>query len=256
MNRRMAILMIIVMALWCGSVIAAEKPLKVYILAGQSNMEGHASIETFDYIGDDPATEPLLKEMRGPDGKPRVCENVWISYFTGWETFGEGYGKLTAGYGARSNPVENGGKIGPEFTFGITVEKEYDGPILIIKTAWGGKSLNTDFRPPSSGPYNLNPFQQKHYAERGLDIDKWKREKAEKTGVYYRLMIDHVKKILADPKRVCSAYDPIQGYELAGFVWFQGWNDMCDSDTYPNSNKPGGFAEYSRLMAHFIRDVL
>ena len=55
--------------------VAAEaEPLKVYILAGQSNMEGHAKVETFDYIGDDPATAPLLKEMRGPDGKPRVCE--------------------------------------------------------------------------------------------------------------------------------------------------------------------------------------
>jgi hypothetical protein len=41
------------------------KPLKVFILAGQSNMEGHAKIETFDYIGDDPATAPLLKMMRG-----------------------------------------------------------------------------------------------------------------------------------------------------------------------------------------------
>jgi len=63
--------------------MAADKPLKVYILAGQSNMEGQAKVETFDYIGDDPATAPLLKEMRGPDGKPRVCERAWISYLTG-----------------------------------------------------------------------------------------------------------------------------------------------------------------------------
>ena len=28
-------------------------------------MEGHAKIETFDYIGDYPATAPLLKQMRG-----------------------------------------------------------------------------------------------------------------------------------------------------------------------------------------------
>jgi len=69
------------------NVAAAAKPLKVYILAGQSNMEGHAKVETFDYIGDDPATAPMLKEMRGPDGKPRVCDEVWISYFTGWETY-------------------------------------------------------------------------------------------------------------------------------------------------------------------------
>ncbi len=36
--------------------IATAKPLKVYVLVGQSNMEGHARVETIDYIGDDPAT--------------------------------------------------------------------------------------------------------------------------------------------------------------------------------------------------------
>jgi len=42
---------------------------------------------------------------------------------------------------------------------------------------------------------------------------------------------------------------------LAGFVWFQGWNDMYDGHTYPNRHKPGGYDEYSRFMACFIRDV-
>jgi len=46
----------------------ATKSLKVFILAGQSNMEGHAAISTFDYIGKDPLTAPILKEMRNPDG--------------------------------------------------------------------------------------------------------------------------------------------------------------------------------------------
>ena len=73
------------------------KPLKVFILAGQSNMEGHARIETFDYIGDDPATAPLLKQMRGADGKPTVCDHVWISYLTGkydGSANGEGTGRF------------------------------------------------------------------------------------------------------------------------------------------------------------------
>ena len=56
---------------------------------------------------------------------------------------------------------------------------------------------------------------------------------------------DHVKKVLADIKRVCPDYDPKQSYELAGFVWFQGWNDMVDSSTYPNRGKPGGYDKYS-----------
>ena len=57
----------------------AAKPLRVYILAGQSNMQGHAHVRTFDAIGMDPKTAPMLKEMRGADGTPRVCEKVWIS---------------------------------------------------------------------------------------------------------------------------------------------------------------------------------
>ena len=251
-----------------GKVAAETKTLKVYILAGQSNMQGQARVETFDYIGDDPNTAPLLKEMRGPDGSPKVCDRVWISYYTadrreGKEN-GEGFGKLTAGYGARDIPDVDNSRIGPEFTFGIAMEKAYDGPILIIKTAWGGKSLNTDFRPPSAGPYEL-PKQTKelwakypqgaHGIPKAEDRPKWYAEKAAKSGVYYRLMIEHVKKVLADPKRVCPAYDPEQGYELAGFVWFQGWNDMCDGHTYPDRHKAGGYAEYSRLMACFIRDV-
>jgi hypothetical protein len=61
--------------------------------------------------------------------------------------------------------------------------------------------------------------------------------------------------ILADPKRVVPGYDPTQGYELAGFVWLQGWNDMVDGPAYPAHGKPGQFDVYSELLAHFIRDV-
>ncbi|MHC4248246.1 MAG: sialate O-acetylesterase [Planctomycetota bacterium] len=231
---------------------AAAKPLKVYILAGQSNMEGHARISTFDYIGLDPATAPILEEMRGADGKPRVCDDVWISYRTG---DGEGFGKLTAGYGSRGNPAEPGDKIGPEFTFGIYMQKILDEPILIIKAAWGGKSLHTDFRSPSAGPYEFNEKQLEGYKKRGKDIEQVKADKAKATGHYYRQMMEHVKRVLSDIKRVCPIYDEKRGYEIAGFAWFQGWNDMCDGGTYPDRSKPGGYDTYSVNLAHFIRDV-
>ena len=246
----------------CGHLLAAEKkPLQVFILAGQSNMEGHAKVETFDYVGDDPASAPLLQQMRGPDGKPRVCDHVWISYFTGsGENNGEGFGKLTAGYGSRQKPNQDGGKIGPEFTFGLTFDRAIQEPVLIIKTAWGGKSLHTDFRPPSAGPYQLNDYQKKlYYGPPGhgipKDIDQWLADKKRETGHYYRLMVEHVNRVLADPKRVVPEYDPSQRYELAGFVWLQGWNDLVDGHTYPAQGKPGRFDAYSELLSHFIRDV-
>lgn len=253
-----------VLLLASSAVMAQAKPLKVFILAGQSNMEGHARIETFDNIGDDAATAPLLQRMRGADGKPAVCEHVWISYFTGvGESNGEGFGKLTAGYGSRQNPSEDGGKIGPEFTFGLTLDEQLNEPVLIIKTAWGGKSLHTDFRPPSAGPYLLSEWQKENYpkqAGHGIpkDFEKWKADKVKDTGVYYRLMIEHVKHVLADPKRVCPDYDPAAGYEIAGFVWFQGWNDMVDGHVYPHPQQGQAtprFASYSDCLAYFIRDV-
>jgi hypothetical protein len=261
--------LILTTALLCAlPSLSFAKPLKVFILAGQSNMEGHAAVSTFDYIGKDPLTAPILKEMRNPDGTPRVCDKVWMSYLTGpydGSANGEGLGKLTAGFGERGdNPTKDGGKIGPEFTFGIYMEKGLKEPILIIKTAWGGRSLNTEFRPPSAGQYKLPKEIQEvwdkhpqgaHGIPKLEDRKKWQEDKDAASGVFYRMMIDHVKKVLADPKRVCPAYDPNDGYELAGFVWLQGFNDLVDGTTYPGPDKPGKYDVYSDLLAKFIRDV-
>ena len=225
---------------------AEAKPLKVYILAGQSNMQGHAKTTTFDYMGLDPKTAPILKEMRNADGSPLVCDKVWISSVDGPK-----HGKLTADYGASAR----GPKIGPEFTFGIYMQKIVNEPILIIKTAWGGKSLHTDFRSRSGGAYKFTDSMLEVHKKKGRDIEKVKADKIKATGHYYRLMMEHVKSVLKDPIKVCPAYNPKQGYELAGFVWFQGWNDMVGRSTYPNRDKPGGYDMYSELMAHFIRDV-
>ena len=240
--------MLVLTSLVSSALAGDKKPLKVFILVGQSNMEGHARVETFDYIGDDPKTAPLLKKMRNSDGTPRICDGVWISYYTGrGDENGEGFGKLTAGYGSRRNPAEDGGKIGPELTFGMTMDEAFEEPVLIIKTAWGGKSLFYDFRPPSAGVY---PRTEN-------DIEKDRRPESG-SGHYYRLMLKHVKHVLSDIGRVVPDYNPEQGYEIAGFVWFQGFNDMVSRDVYPTLPQDASgnrFAKYSDLMAHFIRDV-
>lgn len=237
-------------------VLGGDKPIKVFILAGQSNMQGHASVSTFDSLADDPKTAPLLKEMRGPDGKPKVCEKVWITSVgcqgDAYTDLREQKGKLTVGFGAFG--VE-GKRIGPEFTFGLAMEKKLNEPILIIKTSWGGRSLHTDFRPPSGGPYVWNESELAQHKKRGDDLDKIKAEKVKATGVYYREMIAHTKKVLKDIKRVVPDYDEKQWYELAGFVWFQGFNDVIDRGVYPDQTKPGGYDLYADLLGHFIRDV-
>lgn len=229
------------------------KPLKVFILAGQSNMQGHAHVSTFSSMADDPKTAAILEEMRHANGQPRVCENVWISSVgcagDGWSEVIEQTGKLTAGFGASTE------KIGPEFTFGIYMEKLLGEPILIIKTSWGGRSLHTDFRPPGAGPYVWSAYELTQCKRRGDDLEKIKADKLKDTGLFYRHMIEHVRKVLADIKRVMPAYDEKQGYELAGFVWFQGFNDLVSDWTYDEQMKPGGYDRYGELLAQFIRDV-
>ena len=217
------------------------KPLKVFILAGQSNMEGHAQTKTFPAVGKDPKTADLFASMVDADGNPVVCQDVWISYafgdFGGNPT-GRKAGNLTAGWGSQHHVGT--GKIGPEFTFGITMNEKLGEPILLIKNAWGGKSLMVDFRPPSAGK---------------LTDEKSK----DKAGKYYALMIEHAKDVLADPKKVYPDYDPKEGCELAGFVWFQGFNDLVGP--YPATDPSKGkksvkdYSEYSRLLACLIRDV-
>jgi len=224
--RALSLGLVAVLALgFMGSVRAEGKPLKVFILIGQSNMQGHAKTATLEHLGMDPKTKPLLEALQDNGGKPKIFEKVRISYRS---TKGVKEGALTSGFGA------DGNKLGPELAFGMVMEKKLDEPVLIIKAAWGGKSLFQDFRPPSAGLF---------------------KDDAEKSGHYYRLTVKHVQDVLANISRVYPEYKNDQGYKLCGVVWFQGWNDMVNGKVYPNRNQPGGYDEYSKLMATFIRDI-
>ncbi|MEM8736412.1 MAG: hypothetical protein AAGG44_19440, partial [Planctomycetota bacterium] len=59
--------------------LRADEPVKVFILAGQSNMQGHAKVSTMQAISKDPATKSLYEELVDSDGEPRVADNVWIT---------------------------------------------------------------------------------------------------------------------------------------------------------------------------------
>lgn len=229
-------LLFVAFATLCSPLLQS-KPLKVFILAGQSNMEGHAESYTFPAIAKDPKMADIYKQMVDSDGKPVVCKDVWISYAYGdfpGNPVGRKAGNLTAGWGSQHHNIC---KIGPEFTFGITMQKHLGEPILLIKNAWGGKSLLVDFRPPSAG----EPTDPKH---------------KENAGKFYREMMSHVKDVLADPKKVYPGYDPKKGYEIAGFVWFQGFNDLVGPyPGDPTKKSVKDYSEYSRLLACLIRDL-
>lgn len=238
--------MLALMAGFCN--LAAGEPLQVFILAGQSNMVGYGGVSTFDSMKSDPVNAAILKEMCAPDGTPRVCQKVWISSIgnqgDAYSDMTESHGPLTVGFGG---PGKN---IGPEFTFGIYMEKALGKPILLIKTAWGGRDLNTEFRSPGAGPYVWSNHELSQYVGKADELEKAKAEKIKNTGVIYNAMIAHVRKVLGDIKRVVPGYDPSQGYEIAGFVWFQGFNDVINSTVYHD-----GYGLYSQLLAQFIRDV-
>ena len=68
-------------------------PVKVFILAGQSNMDGQADIRTIDFLGEDkdPARAALLKTFK-PDGKNFMTrDDVWVA--------SRGYHNLQTGLG-------------------------------------------------------------------------------------------------------------------------------------------------------------
>jgi alpha-galactosidase len=248
------LLLVVTVLAASGTACARNAPLKVYVLAGQSNMQGQANVKTLPHMAEDPASKALHDKIVDGEGKPRVYEDVRVAYLSGGRGGPqEKHGPLTTGFGSGGTKED---VLGPELGFGITMYERLRQPILLIKTAWGGKSINTDFRPPSAGPYPFSEQQIESAKTRHkITVEELKAKKAKATGHYYRLMTEFVRKVLADPGKYHPAYDPDAGYEVAGFVWFQGWNDMVDGGTYPNRYKPGGYEKYTEVLAHFIRDV-
>jgi len=153
------------------------KPLKVFILAGQSNMTGMAKNSTFDHVKMFPETAKEYADLFNKDGSTVVLDDVHVSQWMGKEG-----GKLLAGYGGTE-----GQSFGPEFAFGVYMHKKLQEPFLIIKTAQGGKDLYYNFRPPSAGEWTPKPGHpdlEKHNAAASLPLpakidlpDDWTPEK-------------------------------------------------------------------------------
>ena len=173
---------------------------KVFILAGQSNMEGQGVVSmnhpelynggkgNLEWSMKHSSSAEKMRHLKDDKKNWTSREDVQISFKSQEK---QRKGNLTigyTGYGGNSH-------IGPELQFGHVVGDYFDEPVLLIKTAWGGKSLHADFRPPSSGG---------------------------RVGPYYTKMIKEIHAALEELKHV--------DYELAGFVWMQGWNDMVASD--------------------------
>jgi len=203
--------------------MAGKSPVKVFILAGQSNMEGQGVVDLDDardynggkgnleHVMRDPAKAKLYAHLKDKDGQWVVRDDVWVWYKTASDLR---KGGLSIGYAVYRDKHH----FGPELQFGHVIGDYLDNQVLLIKTAWGGKSIYKDFRPPSSGG---------------------------EVGPSYTQMLAEIREALASLKESFPDYDG-RGYELAGFVWFQGWNDMCT---------PAAVPEYEQNLANLIQDV-
>ncbi len=181
--------------------VMAKGKVKVFILAGQSNMEGHGQVSSLEHLGNHPKYGGLLKKLKNPDGSWAVRKDVTVA----WKSReGKKKGPLSVGWGAQEQ------ELGPELMFGTIMGELYDEHVLLIKVAWGGKSVWCDFRSPSAGEMTWDE-------KRVL-----KRDNFLKPGLFYRRMVAEIKEGLANIKNLVPGYEG-DGYELAGLALVLGW---------------------------------
>eukprot|EP00536_Pseudo-nitzschia_multiseries_P002345 jgi/Psemu1/5357/gm1.5357_g len=225
------------------------QPLQIFVMVGQSNTQGHGYMDSRDeatgaflngtlewLVETQPETYGKLRKSNNDGDESHWTErdDVWISYnrqnSTTVRPEHNQHGKLKAGFGG--DPGEEGHQMGPELGFGWTVgdalnknnenknrENNNKKNILLIKVAWGGKSLAVDFRPPSAGGT---------------------------TGLYYEALLAAYWKSLAELHEIVPSRMLEGGFRLAGLAWHQGWNDGCNAAMT---------AEYETNLAHLIRDL-
>jgi hypothetical protein len=196
----------------------ANGKVKIFILAGQSNMVGMGEVK-----GGPGTMEGCLKakpkeygHLADRTGNPLTRNDVWVVN----TSYRQQQGWLTVGFGANDHC------IGPEYGFGWVMGDYYKDPVVIIKCAWGGRSLSHNFLPPSAGEY---PKPEK-------DGDK---------GWQYAETVRQVKQITGDLKKYVPGYTG-RGYEIVGFGWHQGWNDRINA---------AAVDVYEQNMVHFIKDM-
>ena len=229
-----------------------SKKVKVFIIMGQSNTlemgkvkgDKEGSLEfavkqedLYPFMVDDSGAWTVRQDVRnvhvmgsGGPGKTRVMRNDWLTV--------------------------SGGKIGIETGIGHQLGTALDEPVLILKTAIGNRSLGWDLLPPGSPSYEFDlevkdkatkQVQKKTfvYAGYGQSPDKWEKGTEPtpigwKAGVQYDGDIARAKEVLA---KLDEFYPGAQGYEISGFLWWQG-----DKDRY----NEGHAAMYEKNLNNLI----
>ena len=207
----------------------AQQPVKIFIMAGQSNTQGHGEISpsttqgTLSYITT-PANDPQSKYQFLKDGANWAVRGDVRVHYQRNVALGSGVdvGDLAPGFGASSAKTT----IGPELGFGHVLGNALEEKVLLIKCSWGGKSLGVDFLPPSS----------ENYPTPLVEGDK---------GFFYKRLLEIVASVTANIGSHVPGYSG-EGYVISGFAWHQGWNDRINNVLS---------ASYQTNMANFINDI-
>ena len=231
---RMAVLIGLLSTTFTPAALAerTEKgPVKVFVLVGQSNMQGKASLVTLAHQIKAERTREEFAHLHDGKGNYVVRDDVFINFL-------DRHGKLEVGYGSKE-------RFGPELGFGWVVGEALDEPVLIVKAAYGGRSLFRDFRSPSAGLPETAYLEGELKNARNRDPEKTMDDVKSMYGFAYRDMLGEVKNVRENYR---TLFPELEGreLELAGVVWFQGWNDMINGEFS---------AAYTENMVHFIKDV-
>lgn len=206
------------------SSVSAEKPgftastslakVKVFILAGQSNMEGRGFPEPlawqvtqekfrerythFIKDGDFDAFTKKVAETTDPNDRRKTPTYLWSTRHDVWIDYLDKHGDLTVGYGAAKEG------FGPEFNFGHVVGNHFDEQVLIIKTSWGGRALARGFLPPSS--MLSDDEYARIAAAQNAENEAWNKAEPAKIDAYNKRVTEENK--TAEKKRRLRTFKP------------------------------------------------
>lgn len=141
------------------------------------------------------------------------------------------HGPLSVGFGGG---IQN---IGPEYGVGVALERMVDAPILLVKCSWGNTALSGAWRPPTldgvetpAETANREAWNKKMAVQAKAEGREYTPnappEKTGKLSYCWGMTLPLLERVLADPGKYHPEYDPEEGYEIAGMVWFQGYSDM------------------------------
>jgi alpha-galactosidase len=207
------------------------KPVKVYIMAGQSNMVG---------IGYIPGTNPgSLETMTFRESKfPNFLNGG--AYSTRNDVIYKGFVTATAAGGLTAGMGTNGTSVGVELGFGHVMGYYHAEPVLLLKASEGNRSLGWDFLPPGSPRWTSGGLTYAGY---------WDTEPSWPTGStpgdvgwyggrQYDACFNAVKSVL-NSNGTLQGMPTVGGqslngraYEIAGFVWWQGHKDQDGGSIY------------------------